>query len=135
MSFDRRTARRDRASADASASACHGTPPPAQDLVLILPDSITEPQVLQAVTQALSAFRAGLVREATAYTDAARRARDPIRRATLAGQAQATNQAVTRLDEAIIAQLNLWARYDRWQRLSGTGSRPDGLRDEQSELP
>lgn len=109
-------------------------PAPAPDLVLILPDGITDTDVLAAIADTFTTVRATLAGHAAQTDRAGRQHRDPIRRATLAGQAAASRRAVALLDETITGQLHLWAQYDRWRRVAGPGraAQPEG---EQLELP
>ncbi|MBO2464982.1 hypothetical protein [Actinomadura violacea] len=118
-------------------------PVPAADLVLILPDGITDTDVLEAIADTFTKVRATLAGHAAQADRAAAQTRDQVRRAGLAGQAAASRRAVALLDETITGQLNLWTQYDRWRRVTGSdrpsaepGAEPAGGPDgEQLELP
>jgi hypothetical protein len=71
------------------------------DLVLILPDGITETGALRTLAEAIQKFRASVLGEAARLDQVAATAGEPVRRMLVGSQADAYRDTICRLDEAI----------------------------------
>jgi hypothetical protein len=105
---------------------------PGPDLVLILPDDITETETLESLVQAIGKARGLLMNMAILLAQTGALVDDdPIRRALLTGQSAAFAEAVRHINEQIVEQFDLWPQYARWSHLA-TAQRPTA---EQLESP